>query len=133
MLKIDELIIDENATVLQAMHRLDETGLRIVFIAPDGLLKAVVTDADVRRFILHGGALSDSVRQMANYAPRTLPVAERSSAKEFLLKNAIDAVPLLDKAGRLQDIIFVNDLDVDTRKKADIPVVITAGGLGTRL
>ncbi|MEG0305994.1 MAG: sugar phosphate nucleotidyltransferase, partial [Oscillospiraceae bacterium] len=25
------------------------------------------------------------------------------------------------------------DLDVDTRKKADIPVVITAGGLGTRL
>ena len=133
MLKIDELIIDENATVLQAMHRLDETGLRIVFIAPDGLLKAVVTDADVRRFILHGGALSDSVRQMANYTPRTLPVAERSNAKEFLLKNAIDAVPLLDKAGRLQDIIFVNDLDVDTRKKADIPVVITAGGLGTRL
>ncbi|MEG1366555.1 MAG: hypothetical protein RSC96_04995 [Oscillospiraceae bacterium] len=51
MLKIDELIISEECTALEAMHRLDETGLRIVFIAPDGVLKAVVTDADLRRFV----------------------------------------------------------------------------------
>ncbi|MEG1477468.1 MAG: sugar phosphate nucleotidyltransferase, partial [Oscillospiraceae bacterium] len=133
MLKIDELIISEECTALEAMHRLDETGLRIVFIAPDGVLKAVVTDADLRRFVLKGGMLTENVSAMANYCPRSLPVSERSRAKEYLLSKSIDAVPLLDKEGRIQDIVFVNDLDVDTRKKADIPVVITAGGLGTRL
>ncbi|MEF9866299.1 MAG: sugar phosphate nucleotidyltransferase [Oscillospiraceae bacterium] len=132
-MKIDELIISEECTALEAMHRLDETGLRIVFIAPDGVLKAVVTDADLRRFVLKGGALTENVSAMANYSPRSLPVSERSRAKEYLLSKSIDAVPLLDKEGRIQDIVFVNDLDVDTRKKADIPVVITAGGLGTRL
>ncbi|MEF9976317.1 MAG: sugar phosphate nucleotidyltransferase [Oscillospiraceae bacterium] len=132
-MKIDELIISEECTALEAMHRLDETGLRIVFIAPDGVLKAVVTDADLRRFVLRGGMLTDNVSAMANYSPRSLPVSERSRAKEYLLSKSIDAVPLLDKEGRIQDIVFVNDLDVDTRKKADIPVVITAGGLGTRL
>ncbi|MEG2021949.1 MAG: sugar phosphate nucleotidyltransferase, partial [Oscillospiraceae bacterium] len=132
-MKIDELIISEECTALEAMHRLDETGLRIVFIAPDGVLKAVVTDADLRRFVLKGGMLTENVSAMANYSPRSLPVSERSRAKEYLLSKSIDAVPLLDKEGRIQDIVFVNDLDVDTRKKADIPVVITAGGLGTRL
>ncbi|MEG0338948.1 MAG: sugar phosphate nucleotidyltransferase, partial [Oscillospiraceae bacterium] len=50
-----------------------------------------------------------------------------------LLAHSIEAVPLLDIDGRLQDIIFLGDLDVDTRKKVNIPVIITAGGLGTRL
>lgn len=132
-MRIDDIIISEDFTVLDAMKKLDETGLRILFIAPDSVLKAVVTDSDVRKFILRGGALSDNVSLMANYSPRSLPIANRSTAKEYLLKHSIDALPLLDIDGHLQDVIFVNELDIDTRKKIDIPVVITAGGLGTRL
>ena len=34
MLKIEELIIPRTATVLETMKKLDETGQRILFIAP---------------------------------------------------------------------------------------------------
>ena len=57
MLKVEELFIDENATVLDSMKKLDETGQRILFIAPEGKLQAVVTDGDLRKFLLRGGTL----------------------------------------------------------------------------
>lgn len=33
----------------------------------------------------------------------------------------------------MQDVVFAGGLDIDTHKKACAPVVIMAGGLGTRL
>ena len=35
--------------------------------------------------------------------------------------------------GVITDIVFAGGVDVDNRKKVDIPVVMMAGGLGTRL
>ena len=132
-MKLDELLIEEDRTVLEAMRRLDETGHRILFVAPEGRLKAVVTDSDVRRYILRGGALTGPVREMANYRPKSVTVEERGSARRLLLQYSIDALPVLDRRGVINDVIFEGDLDVDTHKKADLPVVIMAGGLGTRL
>ncbi len=132
-MQINELIISENESVLNAMQKLDATGRTILFVAPDLHLKAIVTDADIRRFILKGGNLSEPVLNMANYSPKSLKLEQRSNAAEFLLENAISAVPLLDKGGKIQDVIFAGGLDIDTAKKANLPVVIMAGGLGTRL
>ena len=58
-----------------------------------------------------------------------------ASAEGFiaLLEHGIGALPLLDKRGRVQDVVFAGGLDIDTHKKACAPVVIMAGGLGTRL
>lgn len=133
MLKLEELFISETATILETMKRLDETGQRILFIAPDGRLEAVLTDGDLRKFLLRGGKLDDTVAHAANYHPKSLPVAERGRAREVLEQYGIDALPILDKAGGIMDVVFATGLDIDNRKKANIPVVIMAGGLGTRL
>ena len=65
--------------MLDTMKKLDETGQRILFIAPEGKLKAVVTDGDIRKCILRGGALSAPLTQAANYHPHSLPVAVLAS------------------------------------------------------
>ena len=70
--------------MLDTMKKLDETGQRILFIAPEGKLKAVVTDGDIRKCILRGGALSAPLTQAANYHPHSLPVAERGRARAEL-------------------------------------------------
>lgn len=132
-MQIEELILPESATVLEAMRRIDETGMGVLFLAPEGRLEAVMTDADVRRFLLRGGDLSHNVREMANYQPKSLPLERRSEARTFLLRHNIAALPLLDKNGVIADVEFAGSLDIDTRKKAKLPVVIMAGGLGTRL
>ena len=75
MLKIEELIIPRTATVLETMKKLDETGQRILFIAPEGRLEAVVTDGDIRKFFLRGGTLEAPVAEAANFRPISLPVS----------------------------------------------------------
>lgn len=42
---------------------------KILFILEDGRLKATLTDGDVRRWILSGGDLSESISKVANYRP----------------------------------------------------------------
>lgn len=133
MLNLEELYIQPSATVLEAMRQLDETGQRILFIAPQGVLHAVVTDGDIRKFFLRGGTPDQCVDQAANYRPISLPVAERGRARTLLQQHGIDALPILNRRGIITDIVFAHGLDVDNRKRVDIPVVMMAGGLGTRL
>ena len=133
MLRIDELLIDENTSVLNTLKKLDETGQRILFIAPEGKLAAAVTDGDIRKYILRGGALEGPLREAANYHPKSLPLEQRARARAYIEEQGIDALPLLDKQGHIVDIIFTSGVDLDNRTCAGLPVVIMAGGLGTRL
>lgn len=133
MLRIEEFIIDGSVTVLQAMQKLDATGQRILFVAKEGVLKGALTDGDIRKYILRGGALEGPAADAANPSPKSLPLTERGRAKRTLERYTIDALPLVDKAGRIADIIFASGADVDNHTCAEIPVVIMAGGLGTRL
>lgn len=133
MLKAEELFIPETASILDAMKRLDETGQRILFVAPEGRLKAVVTDGDIRKCMLRGGSLEDPISSAANYHPKSLPIAERGRARSEMEHWGIDALPILDRSGVITDIVFADGVNVDNRKKVDIPVVMMAGGLGTRL
>ena len=90
--------------MLDTMKKLDETGQRILFIAPEGKLKAVVTDGDIRKCILRGGALSAPLTQAANYHPHSLPVAERGRARAELqrLERRLTANPAATSADTLQ-------------------------------
>ena len=130
---IDDLIISENTKVLAAMEKLDATGKKILFIAPDLKLKAVLTDSDVRRHIIKNGSLSACVKDVANYNPISLNISQRSLATEIMVKKSISALPLLDSDGDIVDVVFFDETSVKVKKQLDIPVVIMAGGLGTRL
>ena len=96
MIKVEELFIEPTATVLETLRKLDETGQRILFIAPEGQLKAVITDGDIRKFFLRGGTPDQTVDNAANYHPLSLPVSERGKARKMLQKHCIDALPILN-------------------------------------
>lgn len=129
-----KLLIDTEMSVFEAMGRLDEAGQRILFLAPGGRLTGVLADSDVRRYILRGGDLNGPVANAANHKPKTLPVEHRAQAQDFLRRHAIDALPLVDADGLVQDIVLANTQGLIPATQAlDLPVVIMAGGLGTRL
>lgn len=130
MIKVEELFIAPTATVLETLRKLDETGQRILFIAPEGHLKAVITDGDIRKFFLRGGTPDQTVDHAANYHPLSVSVSERGKARSILQEHCIDALPVLNKRGIITDIIFAHGLDLDNRKQVDIPVVMMAGRAG---
>lgn len=130
---IKDFLIDENCTMLEAMKLLDKVAKKVLFITKNDHFAATLTDGDIRRWILKKGSLEAFVKDIANYEPKYLHENEKDSAKDFMRKNSIEALPILNEDGDIVSIFFWNDEKIARKKKLDVPVVIMAGGIGTRL
>lgn len=132
-MNISDFLIDENISMLDAMSRLDKVGKKILFVTRNSELVASITDGDIRRWILKKGNLVAKVKDIANYNPKYIYEKDNIVAKSFMKKNNIPAVPLLDENKNLISIIFLDDLQIEKEYNLNLPVVIMAGGKGTRL
>lgn len=129
-----EFIITEDATILQAMEQIEKSMRKILFVHNDGKLLASITDGDIRRWILKGEKLNEPIKNAANYQPIFLGEDKRYQAEMVMKKNSIDALPIINEEGQIKEIIFLNKFGKEYDKFPDhIPVVIMAGGTGSRL
>ena len=130
---MEKLLLAQDASVLQAMQQLDETGCKILLWAPEGRLAGVLTDGDVRRYILRGGRLDAPALEMVNLRPHALRPAQKDDARRWFKRWDVSALPVVDKGGRVLDVVFASSVDAESRTEVHAPVVMMAGGLGTRL
>lgn len=131
-MEIEELIINKNSSILAAMERLDITSKKILFIQrEDGI--SSITDGDIRRWILKNGDLNAVVSDLANQNPIFIKEEEKNNAKEILNEKKITALPILNKKNEIISIVFRDDKELKKRSQFNAPVVMMAGGKGTRL
>jgi len=127
------LFVPKDSTILEVMQLFNTTGKQIALITDNGKLEAVLTDGDIRRHIVNGGLLEERVAQIANFSPKFVEENKKDEARKLMQKHSLTAIPVVDKNGFVKSILFSNDLEVSHEKKVGIPVVIMAGGFGTRL
>lgn len=136
MSNFKNFIIRENLTVYQTMLELDRTARRILFVSDAaGMLVGSITDGDVRRWILRNGALDANILNVINKNPHSIKEGEIDQAWKYMHDLMIDALPVLDDLGRIIDVLFKDEsINTENNKESiNCPVVIMAGGLGTRL
>ncbi len=136
--RLDRVVVGPDATVGAALKVMDASGDRIVLIADaDRTLLGVMTDGDVRRFILAARSLDEPVVAAMNPSPMTLPESSGAdAARELMVSRRIECVPTVDEAGKLTGAIWWIDLFEEHPAPPEplgLPVVIMAGGSGTRL
>lgn len=130
---VKDFLIDEQSTMVEAMALLDKVAKKVLFVVKDGRFVAAITDGDIRRWILKKGHLHAKVKDIANYNPQSIYEKDKTFAKEFMRKNSIEALPVLNKDRDIISVVLWNDEEIGLRKNLKVPVVIMAGGLGTRL
>lgn len=130
---LSEIIVSRDTSILKVMQIFNTVGRQIALLAQDGRLEAAVTDGDIRRFIVKGGSLETPVGEIANYKPRFILEKDKDSAKIIMQKYSISALPILNDDGVISSIVFADDLEIVKKHNLNIPVVIMAGGFGTRL
>lgn len=128
-----ELLVDEEKSIIEAMDLINKNSKRILFVNKDKKLVASVTDGDIRRWILKKGSLDAKVKDIANYEPFYLEENKENMAKEFMNNNFIDAIPIVNKQMEILSVVFLKEESTAQRKELKVPVVIMAGGFGTRL
>jgi dTDP-glucose pyrophosphorylase len=128
----------EELTVVEAMQRIDANSAGILFIVDEAKrLQGSVTDGDIRRWIIKTGKLDSKITQVMFGHPRFLLEEERGNAVLFMEEQQITSVPILDENQKVIDIIFAakkeNDKTEFQKTLRGTPVIIMAGGKGTRL
>lgn len=135
-MEIDKLCIRQDRTIIESIKQLDQTGYKILLVVDEERLIGVITDGDIRRWILKNGDFNVSVKQMMNTNPVCLLEKDIKKADALMKARYIEAIPIVDIEKKVKNVVFWNerfDQNLNYLNKIELPVVIMAGGKGSRL
>ena len=135
-MEISKFFVSLGTSVLETMRIINENTKGIVFAADNGRLIGTVTDGDIRRYIIGGGEVSAVVENVINRNTIWLETNDEKSAGNTMREKSISAIPVVDGEKRIIKIFFSDGSSVqveDFNRPLHIPLVIMAGGKGTRL
>ena len=140
-LNTEAFIVGTQATIIQAMRQLEETAQKVLFVV-DGEQRLIgsLTDGDSAG----GGywrqaACEDPGRQLCNESPYYVGTDYHlEQIRGVMVDRNIGCIPVLDEHGELVELLFWEAVFKDSGKQKpvtpiDLPVVIMAGGKGSRL
>jgi dTDP-glucose pyrophosphorylase len=132
--------INKSTSILNALKKMNIVGTKcLVVVDKNKTFLGTLTDGDLRRLILRNKNLNLKINNSYNqksifYYEKTMNL--KKIKKEMMYKK-IDLIPILDQKKKLKSYITLNsDLSYPfkvSNKKIKNPVVIMAGGKGTRL
>ena len=137
-----ETFIQENCNLKECMKQLDRAATGVLFIIDEDMkLKGAISDGDLRRYLLSDGQLTDSIKNCYNKNPIYIKkgnIQNKEDIKEIFLNDKVDVIPIVDDFHKIVDIIEWETVFSDSSKaipyeSLGIPVVIMAGGKGTRM
>jgi dTDP-glucose pyrophosphorylase len=133
MKKIENLKLNINSTIKEALEIIDKAAMQIALVIDDrDKLLGTLTDGDIRRGLLRGLDLNSSIKTIVYKTPT---VANISDTKEEILKLALSKklhqVPIIDNDGKIVGIQEIEEL-IKPKNKTN-KVILMVGGLGTRL
>lgn len=137
---IEEIKIDLSETIIQALRKMDEVGHKMLLVFSGNRFYSILTIGDIQRAIIRGVKLSESVASILDTRSKTYvsPSSSKEEVKGRMLAIRAEFMPVVDETGELVDLFqwsdfFGNSKVSSNREKINLPVVIMAGGKGTRL
>ncbi|MDX6464548.1 MAG: hypothetical protein QOE55_8245 [Acidobacteriaceae bacterium] len=137
---IRPFLVPQTHTIRQAMEQLERTEEKIVFVVDgDSRLIGSLTDGDIRRWILSDGDLKVQVQRACNYMPYVAEVNfETEQIRAEMLNRNLNCVPVVNQYREIVRLVFWKEVfqseaKIQPKRQLDLPVVIMAGGRGTRL
>lgn len=136
------VLINETALIKDALKQLDKCSEKVLLVVDKHYkLLGTITDGDIRRYLLDGNGLDNDIRGIYYRKPTVIKKAQFTigQAKKILIKKKIDLIPIVDDDNKVIDFTtwseaFSEDTEETPEiKELDVPVVIMAGGKGTRL
>ncbi len=136
-----DICITADTLISQALKKFNSAGEKVLLVTEGQTLIGVVTDCDIRRAVLSGASLDDAISGIYNRSPNFIFESEfePESVRKLLLDKRIELVPVVDQAMDVVDFItwdraFSEDgFPVGKKGQVSLPVVIMAGGKGSRL
>lgn len=127
-----------NTSLLDSMKLMDTIMVKTLFVFNEEHFEGIVTLGDIQRAIINNIALKEPVSRILDRNKIYGSLLEGDDAiKEKMRRMRAEVMPILDENGELVDVWFwqnfFTNAELTQREKINLPVVIMAGGKGTRL
>lgn len=130
---LKKYIIEDGVSILEAMNAINENSRGIVYVCKGRKLLGALSDGDIRRHILSGGELSALTGIVAGENCKFLSQNGTEDPDSFMIEQKITSIPIVDENKEIVAIKFLHEKCTYEYEELGIPVVIMAGGKGTRL
>lgn len=136
--QIYNFLIQSNNTLLAALKLMDTINTKLLIVLEDAKYKGLLSIGDIQRAIINNRDLTSMVYSIMRHDFIVAkPNDSIEDVKKLMLGIRAEFMPVVDNVNNLVKVYTWNELFGDTAKeplyKFDLPVVIMAGGKGSRL
>lgn len=136
--KIKALILQKDSTLIQALKRMDELDKKLLLVFDSEQFIGLISIGDIQRAIIKNQPLNSRISEVMRKNIRVCYEGDsKSKIRELMMEFRTECMPILNENNELVDIIFwENEFSEKVNMNGsnlDVPIVIMAGGLGTRL
>lgn len=128
-------IVDEQITVKAAIEKMVQEQIKAVIVVDEGnIVSGLFSNGDMRNFFLRGGSLSANICEAMNRTPRLFYSEDEVYEEKKTQPRVI--YPIVDSERRIIEVLDFANINQNGKVNdslASIPLVIMAGGKGTRL
>lgn len=136
--RLSKISIEKTETIIHALKHMDEAQVKLLLVLDKGRFCSLLSIGDVQRAIIANVPLESPVEQILR---KSVKVAHDSDSREsivtYMKERRNDFMPIIDDENNVVDVIFWDDISssrkVRIKSPFNLPVVIMAGGQGTRL
>lgn len=133
MKPVENIILTKNSTIKEALIVIDEGAMKLALVIDDeGKLAGTLSDGDIRRGLINGLGLSNSIESIIYTTPTVCGIEDtKETIMSLALAKKVYQIPIVDHEGKPIGIEAVDELLKPTSHSNK--VVLMVGGLGTRL
>ena len=132
---INKYAVLNNTTVKDAIEKMMKENLKaLVVVDQKGRVCGLFSNGDMRSFFLRGGELSASIESAMNKKPHLYKSRFEIEEERKLFERVI--YPIVEDDNSLIEVVDYNrttETNVSNDTLGDVPLIIMAGGKGTRL
>jgi dTDP-glucose pyrophosphorylase len=136
--ELEQRKIESGIPIMEALRLMDAHKIKLLLVTENDSYKGLLSIGDIQRAIIKNIQLSAPVNEIMRQNVR---VSHESESKEVILARMLqwktELMPVLRENGEIKEILLWDDVfehkHDDTDQKLNAPVVIMAGGKGTRL
>ena len=131
-------VISQDKNLLFAMKQMDALDKKLLLVIDNNKFEGLISAGDIQRAIISNLPLETTVAKVLRKNIRVAkPEDSYNTIKGLMLEFRMELCPVVNSVNQIIGIYFWEDLFQDKKPKClslfKLPVVIMAGGLGTRL
>lgn len=136
--RIKDISIEKTTSIISALKLMDKKRVKLLMVLDQGLFFSLLSIGDIQRSIIAAVDLQSPIESILR---KKVNVAKDTDSREEIIasmkKFRNEFMPIIDNDGNVVDVIFWRDLfdkfSTKVKKPFNLPVVIMAGGQGSRL